>query len=145
MSYADYKCNKQLEEKTRLFRKGFLTVMKSEWLTMFSNLELNMIISGSSPNYSVVELKNNVNFLDYHEKSQTIVDLWSVISEFNPEQKSAFLLYVTSCSRPPTMGFGAMKPLICIQRSALIDHLPTANTCMNILRLPDYKNKVTLK
>lgn len=37
MTYADYKCNKQLEEKTRLFRKGFLTVMKSEWLTMFSN------------------------------------------------------------------------------------------------------------
>lgn len=56
--------------------------MKSEWLTMFSNLELNMIISGSSPNYSVIELKNNVNFLDYHEKSQTIVDLWSVLSEF---------------------------------------------------------------
>lgn len=69
MAYSDYKCNKQLEEKTRLFRKGFLTVMKSEWLTMFSNQELNSIISGSNPNYSIIELKNSVVYKDYHEKS----------------------------------------------------------------------------
>ncbi len=29
MSYSDYKCNKQLEEKTRSFRKGFLKVLKA--------------------------------------------------------------------------------------------------------------------
>lgn len=28
INYADFKCNKQIEEKTRLFRKGFLKVMK---------------------------------------------------------------------------------------------------------------------
>lgn len=52
---------------------------------------------------------------------------------------------MTSCSRPPTLGFAAMKPLICIQRSNETSFLPTANTCMNVLRLPDYKNKQTLK
>lgn len=84
-------------------------------------------------------------YKDYHEKSQTIIDLWAILSEFTPEQKSAFLLYVTSCSRPPTMGFASMKPLICIQKSNEITHLPTANTCMNVLRLPDYKNRQVLK
>lgn len=54
MTYADLKCNKQLEEKTRFFKRGFLTVMKSEWLTMFSNQELNSIISGSHPNFSIL-------------------------------------------------------------------------------------------
>jgi hypothetical protein len=43
------------------------------------------------------------------------------------------------------MGFSAMKPLICIQRTPEINYLPTANTCMNILKLPDYKNKKLLK
>ena len=28
MAYADFKCNKQIEEKTRLFRKGFTRVIK---------------------------------------------------------------------------------------------------------------------
>lgn len=32
---------------------------------MFSNQELNLIISGSSPNYSVLELKNSVIYNDY--------------------------------------------------------------------------------
>jgi hypothetical protein len=43
------------------------------------------------------------------------------------------------------MGFAAVKPLICIQRSSQASHLPTANTCMNTLRLPDYKNRKVLK
>ena len=57
------------------------------------------------------------------------------------EQKSLFLLYVTSCSRPPTLGFSAMKPKFCIGKDNNTNHLPTANTCMNVLRLPNYKNK----
>ena len=112
---------------------------------MFSNQELNQIISGGQPDFSVLELSRHVVFHDYNNKSQTIEDLWVVLSDFTPNQKSLFLLYVTSCSRPPTLGFGAMKPLMCIQRTGELDYLPTANTCMNILRLPDYKNKKTLK
>ena len=84
MSYADFKCNKQLEEKTRLFRRGFLKVMKSEWLTMFSNQELNQIISGGQPDFSVLELSRHVVFHDFHNKSQTIEDLWAVLSDFTP-------------------------------------------------------------
>ena len=55
------------------------------------------------------------------------------------------LLYITSCSRPPTLGFGAMKPKICVSRNHDANHLPTANTCMNVLNLPNYKNKVVLR
>ena len=58
------------------------------------------------------------------------------------EDKSLFLHYVTSCSRPPTLGFKELKPKFCISRSDEgIDHLPTVHTCMNLLKLPDYKNK----
>jgi len=53
LSYADFKCNTQIQQQTRLFKKGFLRVIKQEWLTMFSNQELNLIISGTSPDFSV--------------------------------------------------------------------------------------------
>ena len=51
---------------------------------MFSNQELNLIISGNNPNYSILELKNSVVYNDYNEKSDTIIDLWSVLAEFTP-------------------------------------------------------------
>lgn len=38
-----------------------------------------------------------------------------------------------------------MKPLVCIQKTNLVGNLPTANTCMNVFRLPDYKDKKLLK
>lgn len=145
MNYSDFKCNKQLEEKTRLFRKGFLKVMKSEWLSMFNNQELNLIISGSHADYSVEDLMYNSVFNGYHGKDETIGMLWQVVKEFSLEEKAQFLFFVTSCSRPPTLGFSHLKPLFCVQRSDLVANLPTANTCMNILRLPNYKNKAALK
>jgi len=38
-----------------------------------------------------------------------------------------------------------MKPRLCISFDNDATHLPTANTCMNVLRLPNYKNKALLK
>ena len=40
-----------------MFRKGFTKVIKQEWLTMFSNQELNSIISGSNPDFNVDEMR----------------------------------------------------------------------------------------
>lgn len=83
----------------------------------------------------------NCVYTDYNEKSLSIIYFWQIMAEFTAEQKSQFLLYVTSCSRPPTLGFSSMKPKLCISQDENPNHLPTANTCMNVFRLPDYKNK----
>ena len=104
-----------------------------------------MIISGGSPNFDVNDLKQNCVYTDYHEKSVTIKYFWEILDEFSAQQKIQFLLYVTSCSRPPTLGFGSMKPKLCISRDENTNHLPTANTCMNVFRLPDYKDKETMR
>lgn len=112
---------------------------------MFSNQELNSVISGANPDFNVDEMRWNTVYKDYHEKDDTIVYFWQVLAEMSREEKSLFLLFVTSCSRPPTLGFGAMKPKLCVNRDEDIAHLPTANTCMNVLRLPNYKNKALLK
>ena len=145
MSYSDFKCNRQIEEKTRLFRRGFLKVMRPEWLTMFSNQELNAIISGDNPDFDVEELRASTVYNDYHEKEETIIAFWQVLREMTCEEKSLFLLYVTSCSRPPTLGFTALKPKMCLRRDHDPAHLPTAITCMNVLRLPNYKTKALLR
>lgn len=37
------------------------------------------------------------------------------MQEFTPEQQKAFLRFVTSCSRPPLLGFQYLDPKLCIQ------------------------------
>lgn len=76
---------------------------------------------------------------------------WEVLESFTPDEKAKFLHFVTSCSRPPTLGFKQLNPKFCIQISKddsspnMPNKLPTSSTCMNILKLPDYKDPNKLK
>lgn len=51
-------------------------------------------------------------------------------------------MFVTSCSRQPLLGFGHLKPPLCVQKVPLRDgegdRLPSSATCMNLLKLPAY-------
>ncbi|EPS68651.1 hypothetical protein M569_06117, partial [Genlisea aurea] len=72
---------------------------------------------------------------------------WEIIHDLNLENQRKFLKFVTGCSRGPLLGFKYLEPRFCIQRTAgeasdqALDRLPTAATCMNLLKLPPYKSK----
>lgn len=73
---------------------------------------------------------------------------WEVVEEFDDRDRGALLKFVTSCSRPPLLGFRALQPCISIHQVNIRDddeRLPTAGTCMNLLKLPKYSNKATLR
>jgi hypothetical protein len=60
----------------------------------------------------------------------------------NSEQAN-FLKFVTSCPRQPLLGFKQLNPRFGIQRvqsyhTGSAANLPTAATCMNLLKLPQY-------
>merc|ERR1711892_1168866 len=56
------------------------------------------------------------------------------------EQKRSLLKFVTSCSRPPLLGFKDLDPPFCIQNAGTEqERLPTASTCMNLFKLPDFR------
>lgn len=57
-------------------------------------------------------------------------------------ERANLLRFSTSCSRAPLLGFKAMVPLFCIQRAGNdSESLPTASTCMNLLKIPRYLSK----
>jgi hypothetical protein len=66
-------------------------------------------------------------------------------SECTVDDMGRFLMFVTSCSRPPLLGFKVLFPKFCFHRVPDHTRLPTAATCANLLKLPDYRSKEELK
>lgn len=80
----------------------------------------------------------------YADDHPVIQNFWQVVSSFGPSDQSALLKFVTACSRPPLLGFRYLEPAMGIQMAGHVGEtdaegrLPTAATCMNLLKLPPY-------
>ncbi|XP_005100317.1 ubiquitin-protein ligase E3B [Aplysia californica] len=107
----------------------------------------------------------------YHNNHKVINWLWDVVdNDLNLEEKGLFLKFVTSCSKPPLMGFAHMEPPFSIRCVEVSDDqdtgdtvgsvlkgffnikkkdsvwlLPTSSTCFNLLKLPNYPKKSILR
>ena len=62
-----------------------------------------MLIGGEAGGFSVEDLKTNVQYNGYTADEPYMVAFWEVVSELPPDQQSRFLMFVTSCSRPPLL------------------------------------------
>jgi len=144
---AGYKLNKQIKEQSLAFRNGIFDVISPDWLRMFSYRELATLISGAEHDINVADLRTHTNYSGgFDPNHPTILAFWKVVNSFTDEDKRLLLKFVTSCSRPPLLGFKDLDPLFCIQNAGSEpDRLPTASTCMNLLKLPDFKSEDVLK
>lgn len=148
--------------QTRSFLRGFRDLIPAPWVRLFSAYELQKLISGddSLRGFDIASLQRHMQYAAGYHPSQPIVQwFWEVLEEFTPEQQRKFLRFVTSCSRQPLLGFGSLDPAPCVQQIRLPDHifednmaevvkkapLPTSSTCMNLLKLPNYRNKALLR
>ncbi|XP_008557305.1 ubiquitin-protein ligase E3C [Microplitis demolitor] len=143
---ADYKLNKEIRPQCYAFKQGLANVIPLEWLQMFNNKEMQVLISGAQIPVDVDDLKQHTNYTGgYATDHPTIKAFWRVVEKFNNKQKGQLLKFVTSCSRPPLLGFKELDPPFCIQNAGSLDRLPTSSTCMNLLKLPEFPDEVTLR
>lgn len=143
---ADYKLNKQIRAQCHAFKQGIGNVVPLDWLQMFNNKELQVLISGAQIPVDVNDLKLHTNYTGgYAPEHPTITAFWKVVQEFNDQQKGQLLKFVTSCSRPPLLGFKELDPPFCIQHAGSVDRLPSSSTCMNLLKLPEFPDEKTLR
>ncbi|XP_034947102.1 ubiquitin-protein ligase E3C [Chelonus insularis] len=143
---ADYKLNKEIRPQCYAFKQGIANVIPLEWLQMFNNKEMQVLISGAQIPVDVDDLKQHTNYTGgYAPDHPTIMAFWRVVEGFSNKQKGQLLKFVTSCSRPPLLGFKELDPPFCIHHAGTIDRLPTSSTCMNLLKLPEFPDEVTLR
>jgi ubiquitin-protein ligase E3 C len=146
---AHFKLNSETSRQSKYFLRGFHDLIPVDWIKMFDAHELQMVIGGEQRG---IDIENMAKFTSYgggyHESQPFIQWFWEILTNFTPDQQSDFLKFVTSSSRQPLLGFEFMNPPFCIQKVPLDpagQKLPTAGTCMSLLKLPPYRDKETMR
>lgn len=143
---ADLKLNVQLKKQCAAFRDGLNSVVPILWLKLFNHKELQVIIGGDTQEIDLGDLRAHTVYSgDFTPDHPTILSFWKILYNFTDIQKRQLLKFVTSCSRPPLLGFKELNPRFCIQSSGVEDRMPTASTCVNLLKMPIVKDEEVLR
>ncbi|KAI8816378.1 uncharacterized protein EV422DRAFT_571763 [Fimicolochytrium jonesii] len=145
---ANYKLNVQIQRQCAAFFSGLTDLIHPGWLRVFNQQELQSLLGGTTHPISIPDLQAHTTYAGgYTAQHRTIELFWSVVSnEFSEEEKRGLVKFVTSCERPPLMGFGELRPGFCVRCAGEdVGRLPTASTCVNLLKLPPYTDIETMR
>ncbi|GJJ77422.1 ubiquitin-protein ligase E3 C [Entomortierella parvispora] len=143
---AHYRLNTQIDRQCRAFFRGLSDLIDPKWLWMFNQHELQVMLGGAQTGISLTDLAKNVVYSNFVETDPTIQYFWSVVQEMTEEDRRLLIKFITSCARPPLLGFKELNPKLCIRNAGQEeDRLPTSSTCMNLLKLPAFTSRQRLK
>ncbi|KAM6130610.1 putative E3 ubiquitin-protein ligase HERC4 isoform 2-T3 [Phoenicopterus ruber ruber] len=143
-AYVDYIFNKSVASLFSAFHAGFHKVCGGKVLQLFQPSELQAMVIGNT-NYDWKELEKNTEYKgEYWADHPTIKIFWEVFHELSLEKKKQFLLFLTGSDRIPILGMKCLK-LVIQPTGGGEGYLPVAHTCFNLLDLPKYTDKETLK
>eukprot|EP00842_Homolaphlyctis_polyrhiza_P005792 jgi/Hompol1/6213/HPOL_002212-RA len=144
---ANYKLNTKIARQCQAFFRGLSDLIDPSWLKLFDEKELQILLGGNAVPIDIADLRRNTVYNGvYSHDHPTIEMFWRVVEQMDDAERRMLVQYITSCSRPPLLGFGELQPKLCIRDSGSDeDRLPTASTCVNLLKLPIYKSEATLQ
>ena len=169
---AQFRMHTQIREQTAAFTRGFRAIIAPEWLHLFSPPEVVRLIAGDNNPLDLKDLRKHTHYYGgFHDAHRVINWLWEILEkDFSPKERCLFLRFVTSCSKPPLLGFQHLEPtfsircvevgededdgdtvgsvlrgFLALRKRDPVNRLPTASTCFNLLKLPNYQKKSTLR
>lgn len=140
----------RVKEQSEAFTRGLWEVIDKSWLRIFNEPELQVLISGATDGkIDVDDLRAHTRYAGgFTGIDRTVHRFWSVLSSMTSKQQADLLRFVTSCERPPPLGFSTLTPPFTIQRVGILrdgDKLPASSTCFNTLKLPTYSSEKVMK
>ncbi|KAL1745181.1 HECT-domain-containing protein [Schizophyllum fasciatum] len=144
---SHFKLTRQIKLQSEAFFEGLSQMIDPKWLRMFNQQEVQILIGGANAPVDLDDLREHTNYGGlYDDNESTIQIFWKVVNGFNQEQRQGLLRFVTSCSRPPLLGFKELVPNFAIRDAGSDENrLPTASTCVNLLKLPRYQSERVLR
>ncbi len=114
-----YRLNVQIREQCQYFLQGMEQVIPKQWIQMFNETELYLLICGGEQVLDIVDLKEHTQYGNgFHATHPTILKFWEVVQELTSEQKKKLLKFITSAPRAPLLGFSQLHPSICIKMTS---------------------------
>ncbi|KAH9920431.1 uncharacterized protein B0H18DRAFT_1191801 [Fomitopsis serialis] len=144
---SHYRLTKQIKKQSEAFFEGLSEMIKPRWLRMFNQQELQILLGGVNSPIDLDDLRQNTNYGGLYDDHESTIQLfWRIVNSFDQEQRRKLLRFATSCSRPPLLGFKELVPNFAIRDAGSDENrLPTASTCVNLLKLPRYQNEKVLR
>ncbi|KHJ49553.1 hypothetical protein D918_00680 [Trichuris suis] len=169
---AYHRMHMQIKDQLEAFVRGFHELISPDWLKLFSAEEFQLILSGDVSDIDLHNLRKHTQYFGgFHNNHRVIKWLWEILAnDFTADERRLFLKFVTSCSKPPLLGFEYLEPpfsircvevaedqdegdtlgsvirgFLAIRKRDPVGRLPTSSTCFNLLKLPNYQKKATLR
>ncbi|KAF5298208.1 hypothetical protein FQA39_LY02632 [Lamprigera yunnana] len=169
---AHFRMHVQIKDQTAAFIRGFRSIISPDWLSLFSTPELQRLIAGDNVPLDLKDLRRHTQYYGgFHDSHRVINWLWDILEkDLTEAEQGMFLKFVTSCSKPPLLGFAHLEPpfsircvevgddedtgdtigsvirgFFTIRKKDPQNRLPTSSTCFNLLKLPNYQKKSTLR
>lgn len=144
------------EVPANAFFLGFSTLCNPRCLTLFTPAELKEELCGAASvpveQWSVPMVQAAIRCdHGYTKASRAVGLLTEVICSFSAVQRRHFLQFATGSSRLPPGGLGALRPPLTVvlkhtpEGNSPDAYLPSASTCTNYLKLPDYSCEAVLR
>ncbi|KAF1836843.1 hypothetical protein BDW02DRAFT_492631 [Decorospora gaudefroyi] len=147
---TEHRLTGAVQEQLEHFLKGFHEIVPAELVSIFSEQELELLISGL-PDINVDDWKNNTEYHNYTAASPQIQWFWRAVRTFEKEEQAKLLQFVTGTSKVPLNGFKELEGMNGFSKFNIHrdygskDRLPSSHTCFNQLDLPEYESYEDLR
>jgi E3 ubiquitin-protein ligase HUWE1 len=138
---TEHRLIRAVQEQLENFLKGFHDIVPAELVSIFSEQELELLISGL-PDINVDDWKNNTEYHNYTAASPQIQWFWRAVRTFEKEEQAKLLQFVTGTSKVPLNGFKELEGMNGFSKFNIHrdygskDRLPSSHTCFNRKFLP---------
>ncbi|OWF50952.1 E3 ubiquitin-protein ligase HACE1-like [Mizuhopecten yessoensis] len=147
---TELRMTRAIQPQIESFLSGFHAFIPQSLVQMFDEFELELMLSGL-PEICVDDWKANTDYNGYCEASDIIKWFWEILEDSNEHERVQLLQFVTGSSRVPYGGFskltggGGAQKFTISSSPYTYQILPTASTCINLLKLPEYPSKDELQ
>ena len=140
---SQMKMTGSIRSQIKAFLDGFYDIIPRHLISIFSDTELELLISGL-PTIDIEDLKANTEYHKFTTTSLQIQWFWRALRSFSQTERANFLQFVTGTSKVPLQGFASLEGMNGVQKFQIhrddrsTDRLPSAHTCFNQLDLVSF-------
>lgn len=143
--YCNYVLKDRYLNQIKAFLAGFYSVVPRSFLSIFRPEDMERLLCGSR-SIDVQDLQRNTVYEDCDLNLPIVGWFWNIVRELSQPDLVNLLQFCTGNKNAPVGGFARLNPPFTLQITGSDPiNLPSASTCTNCLKLPQYETPEQLR